>query len=54
MQSIRAKIVILGIMLPLLSSALLMQYYGWRTGFMEMEAFLVWGALATMSFISLW
>jgi diguanylate cyclase (GGDEF)-like protein/PAS domain S-box-containing protein len=49
MPGVKSKLVISGILVPLLTSALLIQYFGWRTGFFGVETFLVWLSIGLLS-----
>lgn len=49
--SLRYKLVILVGFIPLLSSALLSQYYWWRTGYVSFETSVVWAALGSLPLV---
>ncbi len=49
--SLRYKLVILVGFIPLLSSALLSQYYWWRTGYVSFETSVVWAALGLLPLV---
>lgn len=49
--SLRTKMMLIGTYLPILTTAVLMKYYWWRTGHLTDEVITAWAALALLSII---
>jgi len=49
--SIRTKMLLIGAYMPVLTTAVLLRYYWWRTGYMESEILLAWGSISLIAFL---
>ncbi len=49
--SMKTKMLLIGAYLPILTTAVLMKYYWWRTGFLTNEIVLAWSAFALLSIL---
>ena len=49
--SIQTKMLLIGAYMPVLTTALLLRYYWWRTGYLENELLLTWGSISLIAFV---
>jgi diguanylate cyclase (GGDEF)-like protein/PAS domain S-box-containing protein len=49
--SMRTKMLLIGVYLPILTSAVLLRYYWWRTGYLAPEVILAWAAIAVFAIL---
>jgi diguanylate cyclase (GGDEF)-like protein/PAS domain S-box-containing protein len=50
--SIRAKMLLIGVYIPLLTTSILLKYYWWEIGFISMEAIIVWALMGLAATVS--
>jgi diguanylate cyclase (GGDEF)-like protein/PAS domain S-box-containing protein len=49
--SMKTKMLLIGAYIPILTSAVLMKYFWWRTGFLTNEILIAWSAIALLSIL---
>jgi len=47
--SMRTKMLLIGVYLPILTSVVLLRYYWWRTGYLSAEVLLAWAAVSLLA-----
>ena len=50
--SVRTKMLLVGVYIPVLTTSILLKYYWWQTGFVSSEVILAWALMGLMAIIS--
>ena len=50
--SMRTKILLIGVFIPLLMTTIFLKYYWWKTGFLPAEILVTWGILGLTAFVT--